>query len=277
MLDMKIALVSVFLDDGYEHDLDDKFMESVVCQEDHFYHRIARSLKMRNHEPTVFYISVKKELKKFKHKYGHEIIRVPAKKIPFFHEPIVYSPDLIRQIEKKFDICHLVSGYYVMYKVPDMFDYIVRKLHNKMPIIARWAGGNHNWLFPIRKMLKKKSLKMCNKIICAGREETSVLKNVFKIPESDIEYMINPHDLSLFKKREKTQVCKKLGLDPDKNYFLYVGRLTVNKGIEELLKVFHELLVTNPKIQLILVGEGPLKEKVEKFITQNRLEEKIFF
>ena len=97
---MKIALVSVFLenDQGY---LDNDFMESVICQEDHFYHRIARSLKMEGHESTVFYISNEKELKKFKHKYGHEIIRVPVKKFPFFHEPLIYSSELVKQIENK--------------------------------------------------------------------------------------------------------------------------------------------------------------------------------
>ena len=82
---MKIALLSLFLDEDYGNTLNDNFMENVICQEDHFYHRIARSLKTANHEPTVFYISVEKKLKKFKHKYGHEIIRVPAKKIPLYH------------------------------------------------------------------------------------------------------------------------------------------------------------------------------------------------
>ena len=272
---MKIALVSAFLDDGYGHNLNDEFMENVVCQEDHFYHRIAHSIKMRNHEVTVFYISVEKEIKRFKHKYGHEIIRVPAKKIPFFHEPLVYSPTLIEEIENKFDICHLVSGYYVMYKVPDMFDYIIKKLHNKMPVIARWAGGNHKWLFPIRKNIKKNALKKCNKIICAGREEISVLKNVFKISELNIEYMINPQNLSLFKKREKQEACKKLGIDNDKKYFLYVGRLAINKGINNLLEVFKEIESSYPEFKLVLIGDGPLKNEIKKYKKQNKLEEKI--
>ena len=272
---MKIALVSAFLDDGYGHNLNDEFMENVVCQEDHFYHRIAHSIKMRNHEVTVFYISVEKEIKRFKHKYGHEIIRVPARKIPFFHEPLVYSPTLIEEIENKFDICHLVSGYYVMYKVPDMFDYVIKKLHNKMPVIARWAGGNHKWLFPIRKNIKKNALKKCNKIICAGREEISVLKNVFKISESNIEYMINPQNLLLFKKREKQEACKKLGIDNKKNYFLYVGRLAINKGINNLLEVFKEIESTYPEFKLVFIGDGPLKNEIEKFKKQNKLDGKI--
>ena len=272
---MKIALVSAFLDDGYQHDLNDEFMEKVVCQEDHFYHRIAHSIKMKDHEVTVFYISVEKEIKKFKHKYGHEIIRVPAKKIPFFHEPLVYSPDLIKQIENKFDICHLVSGYYVMYKVPDMFDYIVKKLQNKIPIVARWAGGNHKWLFPIRKNIKKNALKKCSKIICAGKKEISVLKNVFEISESNIEYMINPQNISLFKKRTKLEACEKLRIDSKKKYFLYVGRLAVNKGIENLLEIFKESESIYPEFKLVFIGDGPLKDNIKKFQKQNKLEDKI--
>jgi len=273
---MKVALVSTFLDDGYEHDLDDDFMKDVVCQEDHFYHRIARALRMRNHQPIVFYISIEKELKKFTHKYGHDIIRVPAKKIPFFHEPLVTSPELVNQIGTNFDICHIVSGYYGMYKVPDMFDYIVKRIHEKTPIVARWAGGNHKWMLPIRKNIKKKSLKNCSKIICAGKEERDVLKNVFGISESNIEDLVNPHDLTIFKKREKEEVCKKLELDPQKDYFLYVGRLTINKGIEELLDIFEKLQKTNSKINLIFIGDGPSREKIEQFTVQKGLENKIF-
>ena len=272
---MKIALVSAFLDDGYQHILDDEFVEKIVCEEDHFYHRIAKSLNMRNHQVTVFYISEEKQMKKFKHKYGHEIIRIPAKKIPFLHEPIVYSPNLINLIEKDFDICHLVSGYYVMYKVPDMFDYIVKKLKNKIPIIARWAGGNHKWLLPIRKNIKKNRLKKCDKIICAGQEEMLVLKNVFKISDSKIEYMINPQDLQLFKKRTKIDACKKLGMNNSEKYFLYVGRLTTNKGIENLLEIFKKIESIYPEYKLIFIGDGPLKNKIEKFKNENELNEKI--
>lgn len=271
---MKIALISIFLDDGYEHILDDKFMQDVVCQEDHHYHRTAHSLKMRNHEPVVFYISVEKELKKFTHRYGHTIIRVPAKKIPFFHEPIVYSPELIKQLENNFDIS-LVFSYYVMYKVPDMFDYILRKLKGKMPIIGRWSGGKHQWLFPIRKIIKKSSLNNANKIICAGKDEIETLKNIFNIPETKIEFLINPHNLSLFKKRDRIEACKKIDISSTKRYFLYVGRLVKNKGIEELLEIFNEMSSDYSDIDLILIGDGPLREEILGFREKNNLEDRI--
>ena len=272
---MKIALLSLFLDEDYGNTLNDNFMENVICQEDHFYHRIARSLKTANHEPTVFYISVEKKLKKFKHKYGHEIIRVPAKKIPFYHEPIVYSSELIRQIEGKFDICQIASGYYVMYKVPDMFDYVVRKLHNKIPIIARWSGGNSDWLFPIRKNLKEKSLNNCNKIICSGKNEISILKEKFKIPESKILHMYNPIDTNQFKPRTKNEIIGKINFNLNKKYLLYVGRLIKNHGIEIVLDVFKKISKNNKDIILVLIGDGPMYDEIKKYIHKNNLDDLI--
>ena len=58
---MKIPLVSAFLeDDVYETRLNDKFMKEVICNEDHFYHRIAKSLSGKNFEPIVYYMSQEK-------------------------------------------------------------------------------------------------------------------------------------------------------------------------------------------------------------------------
>ena len=273
---MKIALVSAFLEDEvYENRLDDEFMEKVICNEDHFYHRIAKSLTQNGLEPVVHYLSQEKTKKKFTHKYGHEIIRVPAKRYPFFHESIVYSPDLIKNIQNNFDICNFVSGYYVKYKIPDMFDYTVSKLHKELPIIARWAGGNHKWLFPIRKQIKKTSLQKCNKIICAGEDETKVLQNIFEIPKNKILKIMNPIDMTIFRFREKQRVAEKLGLEVNYQYLLYVGRFSKSKGIEQILDVFYKLKKKNSNLKLILIGDGPLLQFIKNFINNNHLEKDI--
>lgn len=270
----KIALVSGFLDEGDEIKLDDAFMESFVCNDDHFYHRIAKSLTMQGLEPVLFLPSTIKHTKTFQHKYGHSIVRIKAKKIPFFHEPIVYSPALVKKIQD-FDICHFVSGYYIMYKVPDLFDYCVSKIHDKIPIVARWAGGNYRWLFPIRKSIKRKSLQRCHQIICSGKDETIILQTKFRIPKNKIKFLMNPIDLSKFQKREKIEICKKLNYDPEFNYLLYIGRLVKNKGIENTLEAFNEISKKINNIKLIIIGNGPLDLKIKKFIKENHLKESI--
>lgn len=273
---MNIILISAFLEDEvYNHILDDEFMDSVICKEDHFYHRIAKSLSLKGYNPTMVYLSTQKSKKEFTHKYGHKIIRYPVKKIPFLHEPIIFSEGLIDEIIKNYDLCFIVSGYYVFYKIPDMFDYIVFRIHKKIPIIARWAGGDHRWLFPIRKNIKIKSLKMCNKIICAGKEERDILKKKFKINPQNIVSINNPIDGELFKKRSKKYVCSRLNLNENNKYFLYVGRLIHNKGIEELLETFKNFTNLNKDLILILIGEGPLKNYILEYIEKNFIKDKV--
>ena len=56
---------------------------------------------------------------------------------------------------------------------------------------------------------------------------------------------MNPIDTTIFKFRKKEIASKKLKLDSNYEYLLYVGRLSKNKGIEELLLTFNKLDTTN--------------------------------
>lgn len=52
------------------------------------------------------------------------------------------------------------------------------------------------------------------------------------------------------------------------DYIIFVGRLSYEKGIMNLLKAIKEL---DDKIKLLIVGDGPLKDEVIKFIQKNNL------
>lgn len=269
---MKIALASAFLEDEiYGQKLDDVFMKNVICEEDHFYHRIAKSLSLKNFQPTVYYMSEEKHRKEFTHKYGHKIIRIPVKKIPFLHESIIISNAIIDEIKKNNEICYIVSGYYVKYKIPDMFDYMIFKLNGKIPIIARYAGGNHKWLVPIRKSIKKKALRKCDKIVCSSTNEIEILEQKFNIARQKIEHMYNPIDTTQFRPRSISEVQGKIEFDKNKKYILYVGRLIHNHGIELVLETFKKINQKYSNLNLILIGDGPMYDEIKQFINQNNL------
>jgi glycosyltransferase involved in cell wall biosynthesis len=269
---MKIALISAFLeDDIYGKKLTDDFMKDVICNEDHFYHRIAKSLTNLNMDVTIIYMSNQKNQKNFKHKYGHKIIRFPVSKIPFLHEPIIYSRKIPKFLKENFDICHFVSGYYIMYKIPDMFDYIVSKIYKDMPIVARWSGGNSNWLFPIRKKIKKTALQRCNKIICSGTKEIRTLQQEFNINKEKIIHMYNPIDTNQFKPRKIEEINGKIDFDTNKKYLLYVGRMIQDHGIEIVLEVFKKISKDNKNLILLLIGDGPMDDEIKQYINENNL------
>ena len=72
------------------------------------------------------------------------------------------------------------------------------------------------------------------------------------IPMNKTEIL--PHFVPTFK---ATRTNKKLR----RNYFIYVGRLSEEKGIIELLNIFKNL----KNIKLVVVGDGPLRKEVEGF------------
>lgn len=59
-----------------------------------------------------------------------------------------------------------------------------------------------------------------------------------------------------------------------KDYFLYFGRLSVEKGLMSLVKAYHRGNFSN---KLYLVGEGPLREELEEYVSSHHLEDKVIF
>jgi len=53
-----------------------------------------------------------------------------------------------------------------------------------------------------------------------------------------------------------------LDIDPDAQLALFIGRLHPVKGLEELLQAVGLLVPSHPRLNLILIGEGPLEEKL---------------
>ena len=52
---------------------------------------------------------------------------------------------------------------------------------------------------------------------------------------------------------------------------LFVGRLEKRKGLGDLLRAYRSIVERVPRSRLIIVGDGPLRGKVESFIARHRL------
>lgn len=105
-----------------------------------------------------------------------------------------------------------------------------------------------------------------------------------KIYTKQIEKIITPSELYKKKLEEDGIASKKIevlhnfiDMDDynvkieDKGYALYYGRIIKEKGVLNLIKAFKNI----KNHQLYIAGDGPDIEKVEKYIKENKLEEKI--
>lgn len=62
--------------------------------------------------------------------------------------------------------------------------------------------------------------------------------------------------------QQKQHLRKTLGLKEDIRYFIFIGRFSFEKNPKMLIETFHRL--QNPKIGLIMLGTGPLWEKLSQ-------------
>lgn len=63
----------------------------------------------------------------------------------------------------------------------------------------------------------------------------------------------------------------------DKNVLIYVGRLSLEKNLEVLLKVFREVVSKDPTVQLVIVGGGPILEDLQKLAQELNIDKQVVF
>ena len=77
--------------------------------------------------------------------------------------------------------------------------------------------------------------------------------------------------------QEKAEMFRKTGFEDHGNTLVMVTRLSREKNIAEILQYMPALLEENPKAQLILVGDGPDRERLTEITRQEGLEEHVRF
>ena len=108
-----------------------------------------------------------------------------------------------------------------------------------------------NELMVYNSYQRSKELFMCvNKTICVCQYSYDLLKKEFQIPENKLSLIFNGLDM-----QQKKKVCQ----TNDEKTILFVGRLTENKGVYQLLKAFRLLIPKYPNLHLTIVGDGDFK------------------
>jgi glycosyltransferase involved in cell wall biosynthesis len=108
--------------------------------------------------------------------------------------------------------------------------------------------------------------KYSDKVYFVSKKTLEEAKQFYPEFAQKFYHQPNEIDKSKFyklKNKEKEKIKKELGFDDGKKNILFVGRLEPLKGILLLIKVIKE--INNPNIILIIVGDGPLKNKIQKY------------
>jgi len=100
------------------------------------------------------------------------------------------------------------------------------------------------------------------------------------LPEKKVVTVHNAIDWAAFVSQATQRnltLHQQLGIDPDQPLITVVGRLIPGKGHQYFLQAARKLLQACPKARFLLVGEGPLREKLEALAVSLNMQHAVFF
>ena len=74
--------------------------------------------------------------------------------------------------------------------------------------------------------------------------------------------ILNGTEPKIFYWRDRQEVRRELSVDPEEQIILYVGRFSKAKGLIELVKAFARLAAGRPRLRLVCLGSGPLRDEM---------------
>lgn len=137
----------------------------------------------------------------------------------------------------------------------------------QLPYFVKVHGTdvNENSQFPVRSQLMKKWLNKAKTIFCASQALADILNR----------QGIDKQKLSVNYNGVNPEVFYPIQEKPHHQHFVFVGSLIATKGCNELLAAFIRAQQKFPKMELDILGEGPLKGVLADKIIQEGLSDSV--
>lgn len=127
-----------------------------------------------------------------------------------------------------------------------------------------------------KKNHRKKYVKAfgyLDKIIVVSNDLKHKLVNEYHVNENKISIILNGVDLKKFPVIDQKKARSKLELTSNKKIGVCVARLSEEKNLDILIKSVSE--IANNKLRVYIVGDGPLKERLEAVIDELELSDSV--
>jgi len=176
-------------------------------------------------------------------------------------------------INNSFDLMHS-HGY-----LSDIMVLLVAKLH-KIPIVSTC----HGFVFNDNKLklyfkLDLLALNLFNSVIAVSTNIKQYLVSN-KINESIVDVIPNAVDIqpsNIIDKSEISLLKDKYGIIEKDLILGYVGRISSEKGIKYLLDSVSLLKNANLSVKLLIIGDGPDYDEMQKLVKENHITNEVIF
>ena len=135
-----------------------------------------------------------------------------------------------------------------------------------VPVVAMSIGSDINRIGdPISAMQTRVVLRDADFVVTVSGDLRRKAVAMGASPQKT-RSIVNGCDLSVFYVRDRLEARRALGIDPDSEAVVYIGRMDVKKGLRELVEAAVSLHPERPRMHVYLIGEGSDRPIVQSAI-----------
>jgi len=149
-----------------------------------------------------------------------------------------------------------------------------RLLRGKPYVI--WTEATHRTdgrMSPVRKAMRRVLCRGCGAFLEAGTQARDYVRELLpKVRDEQLfrTYNCVNHERFRFEEPRADEANRLREKDSPEKNFLFVGKLNQRKGVPQLLEAYRILVEqSEEEAGLILIGEGPERERVERFRSEH--------
>ncbi len=127
----------------------------------------------------------------------------------------------------------------------------------------------------VMREIVERYLEKCTHVIAPTESIRDFIQAEYDI-DVPVSVLPTPVDLTAYQDLTPSPIREEWGLEKAE-VLLYVGRLAGEKNLEFLLWAFARIAEERPGVRLLMVGDGPAKDKLKKLAKQLDVESKVIF
>jgi len=184
---------------------------------------------------------------------------------------------LLRKLKP--DIVHTRNLGTIEYVIPAILAGVKYRIHGEHGRDMSDIDGTNKKYILLRRFYGK----FISRFIALSKDLEHWLINTVEIPSSKVVQLYNGVDLTRFQEKDASTIIRAQlpGVDDDDILIGTVGRLQAEKDQATLVNAFASLLSQlsseQKHIKLLLIGDGPDREKLGVLVEERRLTERVIF
>lgn len=124
-----------------------------------------------------------------------------------------------------------------------------------------WKAEQLGTAYHLSSWMERTAIEGADAVIAVSKETRNDVFEHFGAVESKTHVIHNGIDLDEYKPTAETAALERRGVDPDKPYVLFVGRITRQKGIIHLVDAIEHI---DPAVQVVLLAGAPDTEHIAR-------------